>query len=126
MKYTFKKEEKLKSRKLIDKLFQNGKRLKSFPIQLVYLQTDHTSDYLVQAGFSVSKKYFKRAVDRNKVKRLMREAYRLQKNLLLDSEEKDTKKMIFMFIYIGKEIFLYEIIQKNMLYLLQEIKQKIN
>jgi ribonuclease P protein component len=124
--YTFKKEEKLKSRKLIEILFKEGKRIKSFPIQIVYLQIDHLQDYFVQAGFSVPKKQFKRAVDRNKLKRLMREAYRLQKNQLPDIIKNKEKKYIIMFIYMSDKITPYKKIESTIDKLLKELNQKIN
>ena len=85
MRLTFGKQEKLKSRKLIERLFEEGKSVKKYPIRLVYLQTDHTSDLPAQVGFSVPKRHFKRAVDRNRIKRLLREAYRIQKKNFTDS-----------------------------------------
>lgn len=127
MKYTFKKEERLKSRKLIEQLFDEGKRLKSFPIQLVYLQIEHDTDYLVQASFSVPKRRFKRAVDRNKVKRLMREAYRLQKHLLPNLNDIDyTKKHVFMFIYMTDIIVSYNDVEIHIVKLLEKFNQEIN
>lgn len=126
MKNTFKKGEKLKSRKLIEQLFIEGKRLKSFPIQLVYLPVEHDSDYLVQAGFSVPKRRFKKAVDRNKIKRLMREAYRLQKHLIPTSQdEKYTKKHILMFIYMTDNILSYSDIEKKICQLLKDFNKII-
>lgn len=109
MTFQFSKEEKLKSRKLIELLFAEGKHLKSFPLQMVYLPYEHTSDALFQAGFSVSKRKFKHAVDRNKVKRLMREAYRLNKSILL---KKHTQKHLIMFIYLSNEIASFHEIQE--------------
>lgn len=100
MKYTFGKQERLKSRKLIEKLFKEGKSIKKFPLRLVYLQTEHTSNFPVQASFSVPKRNFKKAVDRNRIKRLMREAYRIQKPTLY----KDLKKPhVFMVTFIGNK-----------------------
>lgn len=99
MRFTFGKHEKLKSRKLIGKLFEEGNSVKKFPIRLVYLQTEHTSDSMVQAGFSVPKRNFKKAVDRNRIKRLLREAYRKSKPSLYDELQ---KPYIFMFTFIGK------------------------
>jgi ribonuclease P protein component len=121
MRYTFKKEEKLKSRKLIEKLFIEGNRIKSFPVQLVFLQTEHTTDAKIQAGFSVPKRRFKRAVDRNRIKRLLRESYRLNKHLLKIIKDKNyTKKHIFMFVYIGKEELSFQEIEQAMQQLFSE------
>jgi len=125
LRHTFKKGEKLKSKKLIEQLFERGKRLKSLPIQLVYLEIDHKTAYLIQAGFSVPKKRFKRAVDRNRIKRLMREAYRLHKYTLPKITDADTKKHVFMFIYIGKHIETYATIETQFLKLLKEVEQKL-
>ncbi len=92
MQQTFKKQERLKKRKLIEQLFAEGKSITVFPIKLVYLQIDHQSPYKIQAGVSASKRNFKKAVDRNKLKRLLREVYRKNKYLIYDSEH--TKKHI--------------------------------
>lgn len=100
MKFTLGKDEKLKSRKLIEHLFAEGKRVKSFPLQLIYLQINHDSEFPVKVGFSVPKKAVKLAVDRNRIKRLMREAYRLNKYLISENLK---EPYIFMFIYTAKE-----------------------
>ena len=100
MKFTLGKDEKLKSRKLIEHLFAEGKRVKSFPLQLIYLQISHDSDFPVKVGFSVPKKVVKLAVDRNRIKRMMREVYRLNKYLI---SENIKEPYIFMFIYTTKE-----------------------
>lgn len=110
MRYTFGKQEKLKSRKLIGKLFEEGKSVKKYPIRLVYLQTEHTSDFPVQAGFSVPKRNFKHAVDRNRIKRLLREAYRLSKGGLYETLE---HPYIFMFTFIGKKEPTYEEVEQK-------------
>ena len=123
MKNTFKKEEKLKSRKLIEQLFLEGKRITTFPILLVYLETEHLSKYKIQASFSVPKRRFKRAVDRNRIKRLMRESYRLQKHLVQElQEEKGENKAVFMFVYIGKEEMNYTTIETSIGKLLTTFK----
>lgn len=127
MKNTFQKGEKLKSRKLIEQLFMEGKRLKSYPIQLVYLQADHDSDYLVQASFSVPKRRFKKAVDRNKIKRLMRESYRLHKSRLYTQEsKKHTNKYVFMFIYMSDSIIPYKKVENHIKDLIQKFIEKYN
>lgn len=117
MRNTFRKEEKLKKKKLITELFTTGKSISVFPLKLVYLEMDHDSNYKIQAGVSVSKRNFKRAVDRNRIKRLMRETYRKNKYLIYNSE--DTKKHIFMFIYQGKNEESYQVVEERMIKLIE-------
>lgn len=100
MQFTYNKEEKLKSRKLIKQLFEHGQSVSVFPLRLVYLRTDHDGEYLLKTGVSVSKRNFKLAVDRNRIKRLMREVYRLNKHLLYQNVQ---NKYIIMFIYLGRK-----------------------
>jgi len=116
MKLTLGKLERLKSRKLIEKLFAEGKSVKKFPLRMVFLQTSHTSTFPMQAGFSVPKRNFKRAVDRNRLKRLLRETYRLRKEILYTKLEKPT---ICMISYIGKEEISFEEMYSKMTILLQ-------
>lgn len=105
MKFTLGKEERLKSRKLIEKLYAEGSSVKTFPLRMMFIQTKHTSDFLAQVGVSVPKRNFKRAVDRNRIKRLMRETYRLQKEIVYDNLE---KPYVFMITYLGREEWKYE------------------
>ena len=94
----FRKFERLKSRKLIQKLFREGKSLKAYPIIAVYYGgAEHES---VQVGFSVSKRRFRKAVDRNLLKRRMREAYRLNRGEL---GVQNLKGVALMLIYVGKD-----------------------
>ncbi|MDP2068612.1 MAG: ribonuclease P protein component [Lutibacter sp.] len=124
MKYTLGIDEKLKSRKLIEHLFAEGKRVKSFPLQLIYLQISHDSEFPVKVGFSVPKKVVKLAVDRNRIKRMMREAYRLNKYLI---SENIKTPYIFMFIYTAKEepkyADLVEILKKVFVKFLSKIEE---
>lgn len=105
MKFTLGKQERLKSRKLIEKLYKEGNSVKVFPLRMVYLQTVHTSDFPAQIGVSVAKRNFKRAPHRNRLKRLMRETYRLQKEIIYNNLE---QPYVFMISYIGKEEKPYE------------------
>ena len=89
MKHTLGKEERLKSKKLIEKLYAEGNSVKAFPLRMMYLKTQHTSDYPAQVGVSVPKRNFKLAVDRNRIKRLMRETYRLQKEIVYNENNKE-------------------------------------
>ena len=105
MKFTLGKKERLKSKKLIEQLYAEGKSIKVFPFRMVFLQVQHTSYFPCQVGFSVPKRNFKLAVSRNRIKRLMRETYRLQKNIVYDKVD---KPYVFMISYIGREEMSYQ------------------
>jgi len=126
MRNTFRKQEKLKKKKLIAELFARGKSISVFPLKMVYLEIDHGSDYKIKAGVSVSKRNFKNAVDRNRIKRLMRETYRKNKFSIYNSE--DTKKHIIMFIYQGKKEIPYQLMEEKMIKLIEKflVVQKQN
>jgi ribonuclease P protein component len=100
LKYTFNKKEKLKSKKLIGQLFAEGKSVSAFPLRLVFLPSTFDDAVIAKTGVSVSKKYFKSAVDRNRIKRLMREVYRLNKPVYFNNI---TTQYAFMILYIGKD-----------------------
>ena len=106
--YFFKKQDKLKSRKTIELLFNKGKSFSNFPFRVVWLPENNEA--VLQAGVSVSSKYFKKATDRNRIKRLMREAYRLQKKILQDHLEEKQNKLSVFILYVGKELPEYEIV----------------
>ena len=108
-KFTLKAQERLKSRKVIQHLFKEGKSFTHFPFRVIYLETENHLLPL-QAGFSVSKRHFKKAVDRNRIKRLMRECYRLQKNNLKTELEENHKSLVVFFIYTGNELPKYELV----------------
>ena len=105
MKHTLGKEERLKSKKLIERLYTERNSVKAFPLRMIFLQTEHTSNFPAQVGVSVPKRNFKLAVSRNRLKRLMRESYRLQKEIVYDNLE---NPYIFMISYIGKEECTYD------------------
>lgn len=111
MRNTYGKNEKLKSKKLIETLFEEGRSVKSYPLRMVFLEaTLPYPDISVQAGVSVSKRNHKLAVTRNRIKRLMREAYRLNKN------EIHTKGTTFavLIIYTSRDVLSQEEINKAM------------
>lgn len=103
MDFSYSKDNKLKSKKLIEKLFSEGKSVTEFPLRLVYLSTEFPN----KVGVSVSKKKFKRAVDRNRIKRLLRESYRHNKKMLIDNKISGYALMI---IYIGKDLPDYKLV----------------
>ena len=104
MRYTWNKAEKLKSRKRIDRVFKEGKNFSVFPFRVFYLLTPAGATAPIQAGFGAGSRNFKKAVDRNRIKRLCREAWRPQKNPLTDQLGAKGVSMAVFFIYIGKDL----------------------
>ncbi|RNI37861.1 ribonuclease P protein component [Hanamia caeni] len=121
---TFKRKEKLKSRKTIQKLFNEGKSFSNFPIKAIYLPVEK-QDFALKAGFAVSSKNFKKAVERNRVKRLMRESYRVQKNYLSEQLISTGQQLVVFFIYTSKELPDYHQVFQQMQIVLERIGKAI-
>jgi ribonuclease P protein component len=119
--YTFTKEERLCNKRLIESLYHNGSSFLCYPFRVSWLvNTDQAVS--AQVLFSVPKKKFKQAVDRNLIKRRTREAYRLNKETLLYNELSEAgKSIIFSVGYVGKEIEPHELIEKKMQKLLKQL-----
>ena len=113
--------EKLKSKKLLDELFASGKKLNEYPIKLVYKQLNFEDEVLVKAGVSVPKRNFKRAVDRNRIKRLLHEAYRLNKYIIHEVLE---EKYVCMFLYLGKEMPTFKAVNIKIENLLKKLAER--
>ena len=122
--YSFKKGERLSNKKTITQLFSSGKSFVVFPFRIIYLPNPATeNDCTTQILVSVSKKRLKSAVKRNRIKRLVRETYRIDKSLLNQPLHPNCKQTwIIAFIYIDTKIHPFSFIQKKM----QEVLQKIN
>ena len=117
---SFKKSERLKSRKTISRLFnREGNSFAKYPLRLVYMEIEE-SEVPIQFTVSVSKKKFKRAVDRNRVKRQIREAYRLNKAPLFEKLEQSEKKYAWMVIFTGSELPDYQRVEKAMKKLIEK------
>lgn len=114
MKLSFGKDKKLKSRKAIEKLFLEGKQLRKFPLKAVYLFSPENET--VKIGVSVPKKLIRKAVDRNLLKRRIREAYRLNQ-FKINSKN----GLNVMFIYSTNQVLDYPEIEKAMLILLGDL-----
>jgi ribonuclease P protein component len=129
MKFTYPKSEKLKSKITIDLLFSKGKSVSKYPLRLVFVESaygipesrDFGTGQKLKMGVSVSKKYFKKAVDRNYFKRVLRETYRLNKHILVDNLD---KKYAFMFFYQTKERLTYEEINTKTIQLFEKFVQQ--
>jgi len=118
------KEERLKRQRLIDELFSGGKRLSVPPISVSYQFQKGDSTTLL-AGVGAPKKNFKKAVDRNRIKRLLREAYRLQKGHLLEAMKQRGVCGHVFFIYNGTELPTFPVISEAMLFCLARLQQKL-
>lgn len=123
--YTFKKEEKLKSRKTIELLFKEGRSFSNFPFRVLWKFTTH-SEAPLQTGFAVSSKHFKKAVDRNRIKRLLREAYRLQKKDLQSLLHQQQKQLAVFIIYVGNELPEYDFIFEKTTHVLNRLNKITN
>lgn len=121
MRFNYPKNEKLKSQNAIDLLFSQGKSVAKYPLRLVYVEIPSAEEKL-QIGVSVSKKYFKKAVDRNYFKRLLRESYRLNKELLrVDSE----KKYVMMLLYQTKDRLSFQEIEEKTIALFEKFQKEV-
>lgn len=125
-KFTLKKEERLKRRKIIELLFSGGRAVTAFPIRVQYKIDDPLLTVPLQAGFSVSSRNFKKAVDRNRIKRLMREAYRLQKAPLEQALQTKQQHLALFLIYTGKELPKYALVKEKIEVVLKKLLQTIN
>jgi ribonuclease P protein component len=99
--------ERLKSRKKIEALFSSGQRITSVPFLVYYRVHNDSVPSILQAGFNASKKNFKKAVDRNRAKRILREVYRLQNTALKNRIKTGVKCLDIFIIYTGKELPVY-------------------
>ena len=119
---TYSKKEKLKSKKLIDQLFTEGQSVSAFPLRLVYLGTTFDDEVIAKTGVSVSKKHFKTAVARNRIKRLLREAYRLNKASFFNNL---TTQHAFMILYIGKDMPTFVQVESKMKMVFDKFSSKL-
>ena len=122
MDFKYPKEEKLKSKKIIDLLFSEGNSISKYPLRLVFVETNFEEDVPFKMGVSVSKKNFKNAVDRNYYKRVLRECYRLNKQVLATNLQ---TKYAFMFFYQTKDRLSYQEINKKTIQLFEKFVNSV-
>ena len=124
--HTFRKEEKLCSQKIMGDLFLSGNTFLCYPVKIVWKKLDVIpSQFPAQVGFSVPKRLFKHAVDRNRLKRLLRESYRLHKAILYEKLEFAGYRIALMIIYIAKEELPFSKIESALLKALNKINEQL-
>ncbi len=121
---TFKKEERLSSKKIVDKLFSEGKSFAIHPFRVVWLNYDLKSEYPAQILISIPKKKFKRAVDRNLLKRRIREAYRKNKASWYEFMIENNLKCVFAVLYNSHEIASYKAIEEKIILILDRLQSE--
>lgn len=127
MQATFKKEERLKSRKVIQAMFnREGASFSQYPLRLIWMpMEERRSEYPVQFALSVPKRRFKKAVTRNRLRRQIREAYRLQKAKIYAALDDQDVQYAFMIIYTGQEMLPYAQIEKAMQHSIRRFLKKV-
>jgi ribonuclease P protein component len=126
LRFTFKKSERLCLKKLIDRLFSDGRWLRSHHLRFLYLEVDEDLPSPLQVMFTVPKKIHRTAVARNLMKRRMRESYRLHKNLIYDSLTAANKKIIMAFVYNTEEKVEFETVDREIKHLLAQLNSRLN
>lgn len=107
-KHTYGKAQKLKSVLVFDRVFAEGEKIKAFPILARHTTSSFDANVPFQVATTVSKKRFRKAVSRNRIKRLMREAWRLEKHRLETDWTKGDPQGALVLIYVGREIPTFE------------------
>ena len=102
--FTLSKDERLSRKKIIESLHENGTSIKTPAIILVYQLTDLPTTFPAQVMFAASKRLYKRAHDRNRIKRLLREGYRKQKHIVYTSLDERQKQAALLFIFTGRQL----------------------
>jgi len=129
-KFTLGKEERLKSRKQIENLFDKGKSFVVAPFRVYFIVNKELPIQKVESGLKfgtgVSAKNFKKAVDRNRIKRLTREAWRLQKNEISKKTKETQRQLNVFFIYTGRELPDFTTVKDKVAIALKKLADKID
>lgn len=123
MDFSFPKKEKLTSKKTFQQLFETGKQVTAFPLRMYYLPIEKSNGSKFEVAVVAPKKHFKNAVQRNRVKRLLRENYRLNKPLIFNNTEGQYALVI---LYLGKEMPTFSLISSKILSLFKKFLKTIS
>lgn len=118
---TLKKHERLKKKQLIDQIFREGNKIFEYPLLIRWKVVPLATKYPAQVLISVSRKRFKKAVHRNRIKRLIREAYRCNKHIIYPLLDNNNEQMAVAINYVGQEMPTYKEIEQKIIILLQRL-----
>ena len=121
---TFKKEERLRDKKSIKELFEQGNGFYVAPFKVVWIKTIFESSFPAKILITVSHRNFKKAVDRNRIRRVTREAYRKNKSILYERLNGSAKKIAFMLIYTREIIIPYKEVEDKIILILQRLAKE--
>jgi ribonuclease P protein component len=123
--FTLTKKERLTGKNKIENLFTNGRSFIAYPLRIVFIECECCSECLVSILVSVPKKRLKLAVQRNQIKRLVRESYRQNKNILTENLSLPNKQLNIAFVYVKDEVTDYVTIEKSMRKALNEMVNQL-
>lgn len=123
---SFQRNEKLKGRKNTDRIFREGKTFLIYPVKVFYVLESVDGTVELKAGVGAGTRNFKKAVDRNRIKRLLRECFRKEKPALQSALLQSNKTMLVFFLYIGKEMPDHLLLRRKMKKITQTLIDRIN
>jgi ribonuclease P protein component len=124
-KFTLRASERLKGRKLMERVFKTGTRWNKYPLRVSYIIDDETVYGYIKFGCSAPVRNFKKAVDRNRVKRLMKEAFRLKKHLLVERLKQKNARLVIFVIYTAPGLPKFVTIKTAIDELVLKLKEEI-
>lgn len=123
--FSYNKKEKLKAKKQLDNVFENGKGFTVFPLKILYV-LNAEQDNIIKTGVGVSSKNFKKAVQRNRIKRLLREAYRTEKQPLHLYLNNNKKQLAIFLLFIDKVMPQYNLLKAAMNVCIKRLINELN
>ncbi|TAI47614.1 ribonuclease P protein component [Flagellimonas allohymeniacidonis] len=119
--HSFPKGEKLTHKRVFEQLFNEGAQIRAFPLQLRYVRLNSIDKAPIKVAVTAPKRKFKQAVQRNRIKRMVREAYRRNKPMVFNNIEGN---FAFLFLYLGNKVPVYLEVEQAMKQLLQDFLKK--